>query len=628
MDLEILYRVYLVRIILLLFVSTCCISQSKKDESEIVFSENENIISLENRNRRKFDNAVIADLDQDGFLDLLLTDHSRRVELFWNNKGVFEKGDPFIFGDTHGIAVADYNMDGIMDVIVQPGGGGGKKPRKVKVFQVQKNRKIFGGDAFEHFEGGSGRAAKLIDYDLDGKLDLITSVFPHKDKLERANVLYQANDEKGFNFIEHLPYGNRFDTRISLIDFNTDNTKDFLAHGRKNVTAVQSQQTGGFKNVSETIIPDFMNLSNVNSVSQIDIDNDGDFDLFLTRSKEPFGIESDYNEEKKTFYFFARTKAIKYDDLEIEGDFFIENLQMSFPDFRIFMGAKKKEWTRTLDKHGHHDVKIQKEEAEGFPEDISEKGLYIGYVGSNMWRIGGFTKSPTSGVIHNVMKAPKIIELKSMPAKLLENRGGIFVDVTSAQGIDIKGQTSSSAVGDFNNDGWSDIFVLRFGNPAVETKQILLINNKGKGYSRADNHGIITTELGATGMGADAFDYDKDGDLDIIFANERGKWHLFTNNYNSISDKYVLINVGYSPSGKATAMGAVLTINACGNTYKRIVGETSSSYSHSFNTQLHVGLGACEKIESATVLWSNGEQANVFINKLNKRYTIGTSKIN
>jgi hypothetical protein len=83
-------------------------------------------------------------------------------------------------------------------------------------------------------------------------------------------------------------------------------------------------------------------------------------------------------------------------------------------------------------------------------------------------------------------------------------------------------------------------------------------NNKGKGYSRADNHGIITTELGATGMGADVFDYDKYGDLDIIFANERGKWHLFTNNYNSISDKYVLINVGYSPSGKATAMGAAV----------------------------------------------------------------------
>ena len=42
-------------------------------EKELIFSENKEIIPLEERNRRKFDNAVIADLDQDGFLDLLLT---------------------------------------------------------------------------------------------------------------------------------------------------------------------------------------------------------------------------------------------------------------------------------------------------------------------------------------------------------------------------------------------------------------------------------------------------------------------------------------------------------------------------------------------------------------------------
>ena len=46
---------------------------------------------------------------------------------------------------------------------------------------------------------------------------------------------------------------------------------------------------------------------------------------------------------------------------------------------------------------------------------------------------------------------------------------------------------------------------------------------------------------------------------------------------------------------------AVLTLDACGKKYRRIVGATSSSYSQSFNTYLHVGLGKCTKVEKAKV---------------------------
>jgi hypothetical protein len=160
----------------------------------------------------------------------------------------------------------------------------------------------------------------------------------------------------------------------------------------------------------------------------------------------------------------------------------------------------------------------------------------------------------------------------------------------------------------------------------VQTKQILFLNKEGKTFERSENHGIVTKELGATGMGADAFDYDKDGDLDIVYANERGKWHLFTNNSPLNSNNFIEVNVGSSPSRKATAMGAILKITSCNNIYKRIVGATSSSYSHSFNTYLHIGLGTCDKIDKAEILWSNGEKATLNIDKLNKIYQIGTFK--
>ena len=310
----------------------------------------------------------------------------------------------------------------------------------------------------------------------------------------------------------------------------------------------------------------------------------------------------------------------------LEGNLIIENLQMAFPNFDIFLGAEKKLWKRTYDKHGHHDLTVSKEQAKGYPENTKKKALYIGYLGDDLWRIGGHTNSPTSMVLHNVITSPEIIKLKELPGKLLENNDGKFEDVTVDYGINIKEQTTSTAISDFNNDGWADIFVVRYGNPAKATKQILYFNEKGKKFVRSESHGIITKELGATGMGAEAFDYDKDGDLDIIYGNERGKWHLFTNNSQPNGNNYIDVNIGNSPSGKATSVGAILTVNACGNKYKRVVGQSSSSYSHSNNTYLHVGLGKCKNIEKAAVAWSNGETVKLTIADLNKIYLAGKTE--
>lgn len=595
------------------------------ENNALTFSENKEIIPLEDRNRRKFDNAVIADLDQDGFLDLLLTEHSRRVEIYWNNKGVYEKGEPFIFGDTHGIAVSDYDFDGRVDIIVQPGGGDGKNPRKPRYYHVNKDRTIEKGGEFKHFEKGRGRAAKFVDIKKDGKLDLITSAFPTLKALNKGNILYTNDTDLTFKFNNYIPNADRMGMRTALIDYNNDGITDILFHGGGKLVLVKGL-ISGFVEVTKEVLGEIAKTNLVNSVSQIDYDNDGDFDLFLTRSKHPFDAESDYDALNKRFYFFARRTKFDYNNIKIDGDLKIENLQMAYPNFDIFLGSKKKLWKRTNDKHGHHDLIVVKEEAAGYPNDTKKKALYIGYLGEGLWRIGGHTNSPTSMVLHNVMISPEVIKLKDLPAKLLENKEGEFTEVTTNLGINIKEQTSSSAIADFNNDGWADIFVLCYGESSKATKQILYINQEGKSFRRDENHNIITKELGSSGMGADAFDYDNDGDLDLIIANERGKWHLFTNNYASSKNKFVTVNVGYSPTGKATATNAILAIKSCGQIYKRIVGDTSSSFSHSFNTFLNVGLGTCNKIESAKVVWTNGEKVDLEITKLNTIYQVGSKK--
>ena len=588
--------------------------------NELRFEEANTVIDLEERSRRKFDNAVIVDLDQNGFLDLLLTEHARRVEVFWNENGSFTQGKPFIFGDTHGIAAGDYNNDGLIEVLVQPGGGNGKNPRKLRSYTIGKNKEIVNKTEFKHFLPSRGRAVKILDTKSNGDLDLILSAFPPRNKIEEGHFLYTDNSVEDFAFHSFLPSNDRFSMRVTLTDFNSDGIQDILFYGGQKNIAVKGTEDGNFIDVTREVLGKFEKLNLINSVSEIDYDNDGDFDLFVTRSKKPFDSEIEYDTKTETYYFFDRSKAFSH-DLTIEGDFVLENLQMAFPHFDVFFGENKTPYERKLDRHGQHDFRLTSQEAKGFPKNITQKGLYIGYIGKNIWRVAGHTNSPTSAVIHNVTYAPAPIKLKSLPPKLLENQGGTFVDVSTKMGIEIDEQTSSSAVGDFNNDGWSDIFVVRYRHSASVIEQFILLNQQGKSFSLAKNHGIVRKELGATGMGADAVDYDNDGDLDIIYANERGRWHLFTNQTET-TNNFVTINVGNAPSGKVSAISAILIFEVNEKTYKRVVGSTSSSYSQSFNTHLHIGLGNETHVSNAKIQWSNGEVYTFDILKINTSYNV------
>lgn len=92
------------------------------------------------------------------------------------------------------------------------------------------------------------------------------------------------------------------------------------------------------------------------------------------------------------------------------------------------------------------------------------------------------------------------------------NRNGTFTDVTRAAGLDIEMYGMGVAVGDYNNDGWPDIFVSCVG-------QSRLFRNTG--------HGTFVDVTKSTGLhghqglstSALWFDYDRDGFLDLFVCN-------------------------------------------------------------------------------------------------------------
>ncbi|WP_228486303.1 CRTAC1 family protein [Paludibaculum fermentans] len=92
------------------------------------------------------------------------------------------------------------------------------------------------------------------------------------------------------------------------------------------------------------------------------------------------------------------------------------------------------------------------------------------------------------------------------------NRNGTFTDVTRAAGLDVELYGLGVAVGDFNNDGFADLYITCVG-------QSRLFQNTGRG-SFVD----VTARSGLGGhdgfsTSAMWFDYDRDGHLDLFVTN-------------------------------------------------------------------------------------------------------------
>jgi hypothetical protein len=124
---------------------------------------------------------------------------------------------------------------------------------------------------------------------------------------------------------------------------------------------------------------------------------------------------------------------------------------------------------------------------------------------------------------------------------LLRNNGdGSFADVTIASNLGEPIATGAAAWGDYDNDGWVDLFVCgEYRNPPEEShsggpdprNRCRLYHNKGDGTFRDDAvHAGVVNERFATG--AAWSDYDDDGWLDLYVSNADGMGRLFHNERN------------------------------------------------------------------------------------------------
>jgi hypothetical protein len=93
------------------------------------------------------------------------------------------------------------------------------------------------------------------------------------------------------------------------------------------------------------------------------------------------------------------------------------------------------------------------------------------------------------------------------------NRDGTFTDVTEKSGLGIAGWQTGVCVGDYDNDGWDDLFCCFLGRNR-------LYHNNGNGTFTdvTRNAGLYRNET-RWGAGCTFLDYDRDGHLDLFICN-------------------------------------------------------------------------------------------------------------
>jgi hypothetical protein len=112
----------------------------------------------------------------------------------------------------------------------------------------------------------------------------------------------------------------------------------------------------------------------------------------------------------------------------------------------------------------------------------------------------------------NGMDWPGHVQKHSTPKLYHNNRDGTFTDVTHKAGLDVEMFGLGVAVGDYDNDGFDDLFVTAYG-------QNHLFHNNGNGTFTdvTQKSGLLGPQEFSTS--AAWVDYDKDGHLDLVVGN-------------------------------------------------------------------------------------------------------------
>ncbi len=448
------------------------------------------------------------------------------------------------------------------------------------------------------FSGG----AAVGDIDNDGWLDLyLLGGKLNTNMLLRNNngVFVDISSGSGLDFIEAR-------TGPTFSDMDGDGLLDLITSqaGNGKPRLFKNMGQGQFQEqINTTIFP--QTLAGATS-GFADIDSDGDLDLFLAqwnsslasllwRNDGNFQFSDISASAFGDFHFDLRsTFTPNFTDLNNDGWIDIA-LSSDFGRSQILINQQD----NTFDKITDETVITDEHGMGSSTGDYDNDGDMDFFVTSIHY---DGPLNPGTGITGN---------------RLYQNQGdGTFVDVTEVAGVRAGYWGWGSCFADFNNDGWQDIYHVNgwrkagdveFGN----TPARMFINNQDGTFT--EHSATLGVDDYSEGRGVTCFDYDKDGDLDILTANNSGAYQLFQNNLSQMNTNNAhWLNVNLKSNGtNSHGVGAVIQVITDEMTMTRDI-QNSGNYLSANVLQAHFGLSSHSRAIQIIIKWPYGQITRLY----------------
>lgn len=195
---------------------------------------------------------------------------------------------------------------------------------------------------------------------------------------------------------------------------------------------------------------------------------------------------------------------------------------------------------------------------------------------------------------------------------LYRNMGnGLYTDVieTSGVGGHLTGKGGwGAAFFDYDNDGDPDIVSANGTAEELILQYPLLLENDGKGHFRS-----VGREAGSyfgtkrSGRGMAVVDYDNDGDLDLTISHvdKEAKSVLLRNDGGNSNHWLGITLVG--KNGPSSAIAAKVTVTT-GGKRSVYINQWATTYLSNNDPRLHIGLGTNKIIDQIEISWIGGKK--------------------
>ncbi len=503
-------------------------------------------------------NAALVDLDNDGWLDLFLATYVDGNMVIRNDQGILDLANPQPVKNrddamlSMALSFADADRDGDLDVALGNWAAGWY--RRIPG-EESRNRIIFNdggltGEKFTELPGLPGETLSILfsDIDMDGAADLLVG-----NDFELPDYVYMGDGAGGFTAITRdqgkIPHTTNTTMAIRTGDLHNDGMPELYF----------AQIAGRSSGVSDTL-----KMQPLEAYCDSVVDPDAK--ALCIRNME---IKTWYRSGNRFDPTYASKCAELTGDLQAECKaILIKDLAIQRDDASIC----------SLIPAAHPQPKVLCE--------IHFRPF----------------EAPLMSVFDTTI--PQIMQANV----LLSATGSGYEDTAKAEGLDVGGWSWDVKIGDFDNDGWQDVYIVN-GTwvPNEVSPSNLFFHNRGEaGFVEAS--GPFGLEDYLMTAAAVAFDMDNDGDLDVITQPVNGPVQLFRNG----SQTGNALAVGLRDAqGNSHGLGAKVWVTLEDGT--KMMRELQSGGGFmSFDAPIaHFGLGETESVAEIAIDWVTGPRTVV-----------------